>query len=169
MTVKRYATSYSAESDTSLHLSLIAQTSTPHTSSSAFYSMAEIVGIAAGIGSILKALNSASVFLQNISSASREAQEVASQVHATEAIPRSLLHRPQEFHDIWGESTKLVLRNVKATNEPLHEKLSSKDGKARLSFWSKMKWPPQREESIVLQHMQAYMHMLSIVQITFKQ
>jgi hypothetical protein len=78
-------------------------------SSDAFFSMTDAMGIVAGIGPILKTLTSAGIFLQNIDSASREAQEVASQVHATEAILKSLqaslqvLRRPQEFHDIWGD------------------------------------------------------------------
>jgi hypothetical protein len=78
------------------------------------------------------------------------------------------LQRPQEFHDIWGESIKLVLSNAKATIEQFNEKSSSKGGKAGLNVWGKVKWPLQREESVVLQqHMQAYMHMLSMVQTAF--
>jgi hypothetical protein len=106
----------------------------------------------------------------------QEAQGVARQVHATEAILKSLqasiqvLNRPQEFHDIWGESTKLVLSNVRTTAEQPNEKLGSKRGKTRLSTWDKMKWPLQREETVVLQqNMQAYMQMLSMVQNAFIQ
>jgi hypothetical protein len=138
--------------------------------------MAEFGGIVAGIGYILKTLTLTSVFLQNVGSASREAQGIASQMHATEAILNSLqaslmvVHRPQEFPDIWGESTKLILSNIKATTEQLNKKLGLQGGKARLSFWIKVKWPLQREESVILQqHMQAYMQMLSMAQNVFIQ
>jgi hypothetical protein len=138
--------------------------------------MAEVVGIMAGIGSILKTLTSTGIFLQNVGSASLEAQGVASQVHATESILRSLqaslqvLHRPQEFHDIWGDSTRLVLSNIKAVIEQLNKKLNSNGGKAKLSFWGKVKWPLQREESVVLQqNMQACMQMMGFVQNAFLQ
>jgi hypothetical protein len=133
--------------------------------------MAEVVGIVAGIGAILKTLTSTGIFAQNVGSASGEAQEVVRQVHATEAILKSLqaslevLRQPQEFHDIWVESTKPVMGNVKITVEQLNEKLSSNGGKARLSLWRKAKWPLQKEETVVLQqHMQAYIQMLSMIQ-----
>jgi hypothetical protein len=126
--------------------------------------MAEVVGIVAGVGSILKVLTSTSIYLQGIGNASREAQEVANQVHATEAILKSLkaslkiVHRSQEFYGVWGDSTKLVLQNVKTTTEELNKRLGSQGGKAKLNFWSKAKWPLAREEGLRLQqHMQAYM------------
>lgn len=138
--------------------------------------MAEIVGIAAGIGSILKTLTSTGIYLQGIGSASREAQEFANQVQTTEAILKSLqaslktIHRSQEFHDVWGESTKLVLANIQTTTDQLNKRLGPQGSKARLSLWSKVKWPLDREEGLVLQqHMQAYMQMLSMVQNAFMQ
>ena len=138
--------------------------------------MAEVVGIAAGIGSILKTLTSTGIYLQGIGSASREAQEVANQVQATEAVLKSLqaslktVHRSQEFHNIWDESTKLVLANIQSTTDQLNNRLGPQGGKAKLSFWSKVKWPLTREEGLVLQqHMQAYMQMLSMVQNAFMQ
>lgn len=86
--------------------------------------MAEVVGIAAGIGSILKTLTSTGIYLQGVGSASREAQEVANQAVATEAIPKSLqaslktIHRSDELYSVWGESTNftnLVFVNVRTT------------------------------------------------------
>ena len=138
--------------------------------------MAEVVGIAAGIGSILKALGSTAVYLNGAASASREAQEIASQVHATEAILKSLraslktTHRSDEFYDNWADSTKLVLRNVKVTIDDLNSKLGARRGTTRLNFWAKVKWPLARDDSLMLQsHLQAYMQMLSMVQNAFMQ
>lgn len=132
--------------------------------------MAEVIGIAAGVGSLLKTLASTGIYLQGIGTASREAQEVANQVRATEAILKSLqvsfdvVHRSQEFYDGWGESAKLVLTIIKTTIEQVNKKLNSQDGKSILSFWDKVKWSLAREEGLVLQqHMQAYMQMLSMV------
>jgi hypothetical protein len=50
-------------------------------------------------------------------------------VHTTEAILTSLqaslrsVHRSQEFYDVWSESTKLVLTNVKSATEELNKRL----------------------------------------------
>lgn len=52
--------------------------------------MVEPVGIAAGISSLLKALTTIGIYLQGVRSASREAQDLAKQVHATAAILASL-------------------------------------------------------------------------------
>jgi hypothetical protein len=88
--------------------------------------MSEVISIAAGIGVILKTLTTTGVFVGN---ASREAQEIANQVHTTEAILTSLqaslrsVHRSQEFYDVWSESTKLVLTNVKSATEELNKRL----------------------------------------------
>jgi hypothetical protein len=64
----------------------------------------------------------------------------------------------------------LVLSNIKAVIEQLNKKLNSNGGKAKLSFWGKVKWPLQREESVVLQqNMQACMQMMGFVQNAFLQ
>lgn len=138
--------------------------------------MAEAIGIAAGIGSILKAIASTGIYLNGTVGASREAQEIASLVHATEAILKSLkaslktIHRSNDFYGIWANSTNLVLRNVKVTIDDLNNKLGSQRGTARLNFWAKVKWPLAREDSLLLQqHLQAYMQMLSIVQNAYMQ
>jgi hypothetical protein len=91
--------------------------------------MSEVISIAAGIGVILKTLTTTGVFVNAVGNASREAQEIANQVHTTEAILTSLqaslrsVHRSQEFYDVWSESTKLVLTNVKSATEELNKRL----------------------------------------------
>lgn len=126
--------------------------------------MAEVVAIAAGIGSILKALGTSGVYLKSAAGASLEAQAIAQQVHATEAILKSLkaslktVHRSDDFYRIWAESTNIVLRNVIETVEGLNGKLGAQKGTARLSFWGKVKWPLSRDDSLQLQqHLQGYM------------
>jgi hypothetical protein len=126
--------------------------------------MAEAVGIAAGVGGILKALVSTGVYLNGTASASSEAQAITDQVQATEAILKALeaslrtIQRPDKFYRIWAEPTKLVLGNIKTTVEDLNKTLGAQKGKARLSFWGKAKWPFTREDSILVQqHLQAYM------------
>jgi hypothetical protein len=138
--------------------------------------MAEVVGIIAGIGSVLKTLTSTGVYVQGVGSASREAQQLMDQIYATQAILKSLkaslktVRRSQEFYDVWGGSTKLVLANCQTTIERLNERLGAQSGKVNLKFWSKMTWPLEKEEGMVLQqHMQAYMQMLSMVQNAFLQ
>ncbi len=138
--------------------------------------MAEPVSIISGVSGLLKALAATTVYLNGTANASREAQEIANHVRATEAILKSLkaslrtLHRSAEFYNIWSDSTNLVLSNVKATIDDLNSKLGSRGGTLRLSFWTRVQWPLAREDTLMLQRqMQAYMQMLSIVQNAFMQ
>jgi hypothetical protein len=48
--------------------------------------MAEVVGIVAGIRSILKTLTLTGIYLQKVGSASREAQEVTSLIQREESV-----------------------------------------------------------------------------------
>jgi hypothetical protein len=138
--------------------------------------MAEAFAITAGIGSILKALLATGVYIKSAAGAEREAQEVADRVCATEGILTSLkaslktTTRPHEFYNVWGESTNLVLDNVKATIQDLNGKFSSQRGVVTLNFWNKVTWPLDREESkMLLEHLQAYTQMLSMAQIALLQ
>lgn len=137
--------------------------------------MAEGVAFAAAIGSILKAIGTTATNLNSVASASKEAQQIATQVQATEAILKSLklsleITRPDAFFVAWTHSTNFVLGNVEATIKQLNEKLGVRNGISRLSLWGKTKWPYSREETIQLQqHMQGYMQMLSIAQVGFVQ
>lgn len=138
--------------------------------------MAEVVRVVAGIGSTLKVLASAGLYIKGISSASHEAQAVARQITATEAILKALqasvdgVHRPRAFFDAWDEPVRLVLHDIRVTIEELDDRLGRQNGKVRMGAWNKLTWPFVREESLILQqHMQSYLQMLGMVQNAFLQ
>jgi hypothetical protein len=62
------------------------------------FDMAEVVGMATNIKSVLKTLTYTGVFLQAINNASREAQEIANLVYTTEAILKSLHGSLKSIH-----------------------------------------------------------------------
>ncbi|RDL40343.1 uncharacterized protein BP5553_00322 [Venustampulla echinocandica] len=140
--------------------------------------MAEIVGIVASVGSVLKVIGSAGVLIRGITQAPHEAQQIANQLDATKATLTSLraslqiVHRSEEFLSIWNGSTRTVLSNIKVTMEQLNAKLDGRAGSSgrRLSFWAKSKWPFEREEALILQQqLQGYMQMLGMIQNAFLQ
>lgn len=140
------------------------------------FEMAEVVGVVAGIGSILKVLTSAGIYLKGIGSASHEAQAVARQVNATEAILKALqasvdgVHRPRAFFEAWDEPARLVLHDIQVTIEELNLRLGRQNGQVKMGSWDKVTWPFAREESLILQqHMQSYLQMLGMVQNAFLQ
>jgi len=93
--------------------------------------MAEVVGIAAGIGSILKTLTSTGIYLQGIGSASREAQEVANQVQATVGtLPSSTVLK-------WSEATILPDDSVSQAgiSAPLKANPTQSD---KVPLWSRL-------------------------------
>lgn len=137
--------------------------------------MAEVLGTTAAIGNILKAILTTGTLLQAISRAPNEAQQLSNQIDATNAVLKSLkaslraVNRPQEFFTIWTRPTRVVLRNIKTTIDELNARLGGqRSGPPRpvtLSFWSRVTWPFEREECLMLQaQLQNYLQMLSMVQ-----
>jgi CII-binding regulator of phage lambda lysogenization HflD len=141
--------------------------------------MAELVGIVASAGSIIKAIGSVVVLINGISNANHEARQLTGHLDATKqiltALTATLSTVPQssEFLDVWSGSAKTVLTNVKSLVSQLETKLdakSSQQNRVRLSTWKKMKWPFVKEEYLELQQMLgAYIMMLAMVQNAFMQ
>ncbi|KAB2101698.1 hypothetical protein AG0111_0g10452 [Alternaria gaisen] len=133
--------------------------------------MADVISMIAGIGSILKAFGSTGVYLRSVSNASKEAQLIADQLHATEAILKALktslkVSPPSSSsYATWADSMNLVLGKVRSIIDDLNTKLSSQRGVVRLSFRKKVMWPFDKEDSAaLLENLKAYWHMISIAQ-----
>jgi hypothetical protein len=137
--------------------------------------MAEAIGIAAGITSVLKAIGSAAALVNGVRNAPLEAREVARQLEAAGAILAALkasmnvVNRSQEFLSIWGTSSTIVLKNIEITVAQLNKRLGGGINRSsnviRLGFWARVKWPFEREEGMILQQqLQGYLQMLSLVQ-----
>jgi hypothetical protein len=133
--------------------------------------MADIISTIAAIGSILKALGSTGFYFRSVSNAAKEVQLVTKQVHATEAVLKSLKTSLQaslpssSIHAIWADSTNLVLSNAKEIIDDLNTKFSSQRGIVAMTFRKKMMWPLDKEDSsTLLAHLKSYIHMLNISQ-----
>jgi hypothetical protein len=133
--------------------------------------MAEVFAITAGVGSVLKAIGSTGVYLNSAAGASREVQDIAKNMCATEKILKSLeasietFPQSDYFYDIWSDSAKSVIEDVKTTIEELNSKLPQPRINGRLSTFERVKWPLAREETVLLlEHLKAYIQMLTMVQ-----
>lgn len=137
--------------------------------------MAEAIGIATSIGSILKAITAIAGYIDGLQSASMQASQVAMQLRAANAtltalnLNLSAVHRPQEFVIVWEPVAKIVLENIKVTITALNKKLGGNGikvpNKVKLSFRGKVAWPLNREDEIILlQQLQGYLQMLALVQ-----
>jgi hypothetical protein len=84
--------------------------------------MAEVFAITAGVGSVLKAIGSTGVYLNSAAGASREVQDIAKNMCATEKILKSLeasietFPQSDYFYDIWSDSAKSVMSKQLSRN-----------------------------------------------------
>lgn len=141
--------------------------------------MAEVIGTVAAVGSILKALTSTGALIHAISRAPREARLLADQIDATKATLKSLraslrtMNRSQAFMDLWTDPTRQLLANLKETIDQLNLQLGGKRvsrASPSMSFWSRVRWPFDREETLMLQmQMQSYLQLLGMIQNAFLQ
>jgi hypothetical protein len=140
--------------------------------------MAELIAVAHAISPILSGIASAYKLINGIKQAGREAEDVANQLRATQAVLVALKttlntqHRSEEFMSIWGTSAKTTLRSLRITVARMNSKLGDTGLKGssavQLPFWRKVRWPYEREESLILQmQLQSYMQLLSIIQTAF--
>jgi hypothetical protein len=136
--------------------------------------MAEI-GLVASIVGVLTSTAQAVSLVRGIQRAPLEATQILNQLQTASAILSSLkmtlntVHRPQEFLLIWDRSTRLALRNISLTIQQLNQQLGGHDRRLirriRLSIWTTVTWPLNREEGLILQQqLQGYMQMLAIAQ-----
>lgn len=132
----------------------------------------EPLSIATAIVSVLKGIGSAYTFIESLSRADPEAQQVARQLQAAKAILKALktsletVYRPPEFLDIWNEPAQLVLSNMRTTIKQLNKKLGRGTAVgSRLGFRQRTSWVLGSEETRTLQqHLYGYLQMLSVVQ-----
>ena len=130
--------------------------------------MAETVGIAASIISILTALHNACSTIKSIHNAPLEARNLHTSLHAVTATLSSLqaslscAQRPREFERIWESSVDLVLRNMRFTVYELNQKVGRV---GRTSLLRRIKWSLSRDEALLYErHMHGYLSMLTMCQ-----
>jgi hypothetical protein len=140
--------------------------------------MAEVVAVAHAIAPIVSAMITAYKLINGINKASNEAEDLANQLRATQAVLVALRttlntqHRSEQFLSIWSPPAKTTLRSLKIVIGRMNEKLGGTNWKRssviQMPFLKKVKWPYEREEGLILQlQLQSYMQMLSIIQTAF--
>jgi hypothetical protein len=139
---------------------------------------AEPLTIAASIGSAIKFVASACLYVKGVANASDQAQQVADQLHATKTLLKAVklsmqaIHRPRHFIDLWTPTTNVIIKNIRESITQLNQRLGGGGTRSLevigLNTWNRLTWPLEREETLVLQqHLQAHMQMLSMVQDAF--
>jgi len=132
--------------------------------------MGEVFAITVGIGTVLKAIGSTGIYLKGASSASREVGDIAKRLETTgsvlEAIKKTVETYPPStiFYNIWEVPAEKVVGNIETTIRELNGKLPLPGTNGKLSNFERAKWPLAREETVLLlDHLQAYTELLSIV------
>lgn len=137
--------------------------------------MAEVVGIVAAIGSLIKTVGHTYLLIEDMKNAPQDVKDIVSQLGATEAVLKSLMatlnavKREEQFLWDWNDSLTIALAYVENIVAQLQRNLGIEDGQApKLTPWKKFTWSLEKDEIRRLQiHLQAAMQALHITSAAF--